>query len=374
VSITIESYARHRSPAVAEFNDRMRQGGSRGGFYVDPEPSWLQQRSGARVWREFYVAVDDQGAVRGAYALKPQQWLIHGQLHWTSDWQGPFSEGAVDTRYGTLALRLLRDMEQKQPLLYSYGHGGNEQAVVQLLRRIGWLVHPVPFCLLVLRPARFLRLNRYLRRSPGRRLLGDLLAWSGIGAVGLHGLHLALRLRSGRRSRAVAVVEPRFGAWTDELWERCAPRYACLAVRDADMMNTLVPEGGWPHATRLRVEREGATIGWAVVIAAQMRADPRFGDMRVGLVVDSFGLPEDAPHVVHAAVQHLAREGVDMIYANQSHPAWIDAFASASFMILRDRRLFVAAPALQELLAPWLRTRQGLHLTNLDGHGPFGFP
>jgi hypothetical protein len=63
-----------------------------------------------------------------------------------------------------------------------------------------------------------------------------------------------------------------------------------------------------------------------------------------------------------------------MVYANQSHPAWIDAFASAAFVILRNRRLFVAAPALQNLLAPWSWTQQGLHLTNLDGHGPFGFP
>jgi hypothetical protein len=374
MSITIEPYARQRSPAVAAFNERMRQGGSRGGFYVDAEPGWLKSRPGARVWREYYVAVDDQGAVHGAYALKPQQWLIHGRTHWTADWQGPFSEGAVDSRHGTLALRLLRDMQHKQPLLYSYGHGGNEQAVVQLLRRIGWLAHPVPFCLLVLHPTRFLLRNGYLRRSRGSRLLLDLLAYSGLGAVGLRALHLALRLRSGRRSHAVAITEPRFGEWADELWSRCASHYQCLAVRDQEVMNTLVPEGGWPLATRLRIERDGATIGWAVVIDAQLHDDPRFGDLRVGLVVDSFGLPADAADVVHAAVQHLARAGVDMVYANQSHPAWIDAFVRAAFVILRNRRLFVAAPALQDLLAPWSWTQQGLHLTNLDGHGPFGFP
>ncbi len=374
MSITIEPHAPKRSAAVAEFNDRMRKGGSRGGFYVDPEPTWLHRRSGARVWREYYVAVQDDEAVRGAYALKPQEWMIHGRTHLVSDWQGPFSEGAVDPRYGTLALRLLRDMVQKQPLLYSYGHGGNDQAVVQLLHRVGWLVHPVPFCLRILRPTRFLHRNRFLRRSRGRRLLLDLLAWSGLGAVGLHGLHLALRLRSRHRSRVVGIVEPRFGAWADDLWGRCAKHYACLANRDQDMMNTLVPEGGWPRATRLRVERDGATIGWALVMAAQMHGDPRFGDLHVGLVVDSFGLPADAADVVNAAVQHLAGMDVDMIYANQSHPAWIEAFASTGFLILRDRRVFVAAPALQDLLAPWPATKQGLHLTNLDGHGPFGFP
>ena len=374
VTITIEPHDPKYRTSVADFNDRMKQGGSRGGFYLDHEPKWLRRKPDSRVWREYHVAVEQGGAVRGAYALKPQEWWIHGRIHQVSDWQGPFSEGAIDTRYGLLAMRLMRDMVKKQPLLYSYGHGGNEQAVVQLLHRIGWLVHPVPFCLKVVRPARFLRRNKYLRKNTRNRMILDVLAASGLGWVGLHGLHLGLRLRAPHRARACAVVEPRFGPWADELWQRCGPQYTCLGVRDQDMMNTLAPEGSWPHATCLRVEREGQTIGWALVIAAQMQDDLRFGDLRVGLIADFFGLPGDAADVVQAAARHLCGMDVDMIYANPSHPAWIAAFARRGFLILRERRVFVAAPPLQELLSPWDVTRAGLHLTNMDGHGPFGFP
>jgi solute carrier family 35 protein len=67
--------------------------------------------------------------VRGGYALKPQEWWVRGRTHIVTDWQGPFSEGAVSNRYGALGLRMLRDMVSKRPLLYSWGHGGEDAAL-----------------------------------------------------------------------------------------------------------------------------------------------------------------------------------------------------------------------------------------------------
>jgi hypothetical protein len=371
--IKIVPHAVEQMEAVDAFNRRMREGGSRWGFYVEPEPTWIPKRPGSRAWREYHLAVEDDSAVRGAFALKPQEWWIRGQTRWVSDWQGPFSEGVVNPRYSTLALRMIRDMLKKQPLLYSYGHGGNEQPVVQLLQKMSWFVYAVPFCFRVLRPRRFLRLNNYLRKTPKHRLALDVLAYSGAGSIGLRGLHAALRLKSGRRFRGTATVEPTFGAWADELWQRCAPLYTCLAVRDREMMNTLVPERHWPSSTRLRVKRDGRDIGWALVLYQQMNGDERWGNMRVGLIADCFGSPEDAGDVIHAACKYLKAQRVDMLYSNQSHPRWVQAFADNGCVVLRDRRLFVASPALSEALQPFEETKHGLHLTNLDGHGPAEF-
>ena len=94
---------------------------------------------------------------------------MRGQTSVVTDWQGPFSEGSVNSKYATLGLRLVRDMLSKRPLLYSWGHGGNEQPMVRMLRTMGWQMHGTPFCLRVLRPARFLRLNGHLRGTPLRR-------------------------------------------------------------------------------------------------------------------------------------------------------------------------------------------------------------
>ena len=68
----------------------------------------------------------------------------------------------------------------------------------------------------------------------------------------------------------------------------------------------------------------------------------------------------------------LKDRGVDMIMANLSHPAWIDGCRSNGFAILQNKRLFAASPKFHELMEPFGEVQKGLHLTNLDGHGPWG--
>jgi hypothetical protein len=361
--------ARWRSPVDA-FNRRMREGGSRWGFYTEPIDEWLPPGPDQRVWREYHLAIDEDDQVRGAYALKPQQWWVRGRMHVVSDWQGPFSEGAVSTRYAALGLRLVRDMLKKRPELYSWGHGGNEQPVIQMLSKMGWQMHDTPFCLKVLQPVRFLRLNARLRTSPMRRLGLDVLAYSGAGSVSLRMLHLALRLRQPAVFRARATVVPEFGGWTDALWEDCKGRYTALAVRDAAALNRLMPAGRWPPVTRLRVEVGDRTVGWAAVMDTQMQGNETYGDLRVGSIVDCLARPEDAGQVVAVATRFLRRIGVDIVVSNQAHPAWARGFAQNGYAVLPNRRLFAASPALRELLAPFDETAAGLHLTNMDGHGP----
>ncbi|MGH8130044.1 MAG: hypothetical protein ACRES3_04225 [Steroidobacteraceae bacterium] len=372
MAIRIVAHCAELSGAVHAFNLRMRAGGSPWGFYVDPEPQWLPKTTGRNVWREYYVALDDENAVRGAFALKPQDWWVRGKTCVVTDWQGPFSEGSVNAKYATLGLRLIRDMLGKRPLLYSWGHGGNEQPVVQILRKMDWMMHDTPFCLRVLRPVRFLRRSAFLRGTPLRRAGLDLMAFSGAGFLGLRALHAFQRLRAYRRFHATAIEVADFGAWADALWERCKNRYVAIAVRDAASMNALAPPTGWPPVTRIKVERSGEVIGWALVMDTRMQGDVRFGDLRVGSIVDCLADPADTGEVVAAATRFLRRRGVDIIASNQSHPAWARGFAENGYLVLQNRRLFAASPALRQLLEPFAETAQGLHLTNMDGHGPDG--
>lgn len=373
MGIRIVPHAAEWREAVEAFNRRLRAGGSTWAFYPDPEPKWLAPRPGQNVWREFYLAVDEGNAVRGGFGLKPQDWRVRGRTVVVTDWQGPFSEGSVDPRFGTLAMRFIREMVARRPALYSWGHGGNEAPMVQILKRMNWLVHDTPFCLLVLRPFRFLRLNAYLRTTAARRAALDALAFSGTGALGFPLLHAAQRLRHARRFDASTVEVAEFGPWADALWERCRDRYAAIGTRDAASMNAMTPAGKWPPVTRLRVERAGETIGWALVLATRMHADHRFGDLHVGSIVDCLAEPQDAGEVVHAATAWLRRRGVDIVGSNQAHPDWTRGFAQNGYLVLRDRRMFVASPKLRELLEPFEETAKGLHLTNMDGHGPHGF-
>ena len=145
---------------------------------------------------------------------------------------------------------------------------------------------------------------------------------------------------------------------------------AVLATRDGATMNALLAPGRWPPAHKLRVVRDGRTLGWAAVMDTSMRDDERFGSLRVGSVVDALADPEDAEAVVGAAFRFLRARGVDLVVSNQSHPAWIAGFEAHGFQAIPDRRVFASSPELAKALEPWDEVRRGLHLTNLDGHGP----
>ncbi|MDQ3033942.1 MAG: hypothetical protein M3Y87_16115 [Myxococcota bacterium] len=376
--ITIVPHDEQWRDPVDRFNARMREGGSAYGFYVDPIPLWARkEHDDQSVWREYYLVLEDGQSVRGGYVLKPQQWWIHGAIETVADWQGPFSEGAVSRRYGALGLRIMRDMVKRQPLLYSWGHGGDDQSVLRLIKSLGWLMHPTPFLFRVVRPAAFARKNAYLRTSPRRRAALDVLAHSGLAGIGGRAVSLALRIASLERFGARAEVVPAFDDWADALWHRAKHDYAAIAVRDAATMNTLIPPGErhreWSEPTRLRVrDRGGRTIGWAVVCLRAMNGHHRFGELTVGTIVDALAPVEHAGEIIHAAYEWLADAGAELVIANQSDPRWVRAFGANAFLRVADRRSFCATPALTTALAPWHHTRERLFLTNMDGHGPMG--
>jgi hypothetical protein len=377
MAIQIVPHAPQFKAAVDAFNHRMRAGGSQYGFYVDAEPTWIPKRSETQpVYREFYLAVEDD-AVRGGYALKPQAWWIRGALHTVADWQGPFSEGAISNHYGALGLRMLRDMLKKQPLLYSWGHGGEDQAIMQLLSKLQWRLHPTPFLVRIVRPAHFARKNAYLRQDPKKRAALDALAFTGLASLGGRALHAALRAKSLRIFRSEAEKVPEFGAWADALWEQARDEYSALAVRDAAAMNTLIPKDErqyeWSELHRLRVRApSGDDLGWAVVTVRTMEGHHRYGTTRVGAVVDSFARPTDAGSVIHAAFDWLRHQGAELVIANQSDPRWARAYQDNGFLALQGKRMFCAAPPLVAALEPFDEAAHRLFLTNMDGHGPMG--
>lgn len=377
MKIRIVPHGQQYSEAVEAFNRRLREGGSRWGFYTQPECTWIPHREKVRVWRDFYLAVAEDVTVRGGFALKPQPWYIHGNEHTVADWQGPFSEGEIAPQHAALGLRMFREMQKKEPLLYSWGHGGRDVPILQLIRKMGWFVHGTPLMVHVNHPFSFLRKNGSLRRTPSLRLLLDFLAFSGLGALGSTTLMSAqgwisrYRRRPSQAGGPVRTTEfEHFEAWADELWNRCKSRYEALAVRDAGIMNTLLPQGGWPSAIKLKVARGNEVIGWAAVMYTAMEGDARFGDLHLGSVIDCLAAPEDCFAVVQAAKQHLCDKGADLIISNQTHDAWIAGFESNGFLRIPNMRFMACSPALSQVLEPHEVTLKGLHLTNLDGHGP----
>ena len=372
MAIVIQPYRPEHEPAVADFNQRLRQAGEDENlvFYGWSEPRWLPRTAESRLYNELFVAVDG-GIVRGGYALKTQDFFFpDGQIRSIGYYHHPLSEGIVNKAHAMVGALLLRDAMQRAPLLYCLGMGGYDRPLPKMLVRLGWTHCLVPFFFRVVNPSRFLRNMQTLRSSPMRKLLMDLAAYSGAGWAGskLFRGYRAVRAPQSLDAQCheVASFEGTDAEGLQSLWEQARQTCSFTAVRDAAALPVLYPPPA-THLTRIVMKRNGVAIGWAVV--GERRKDAKYGNMRVGSVVDCFALPGELYSVVRCATRTLERQGFDLILSNQSHQAWREAFKAAGYLPGPSNFLFAASKKLAELLAPFEEVRPKMHLTRADGDG-----
>ena len=170
--------------------------------------------------------------VCGAYALKFQPFWLAGEVVDVADFALPVSEGIIDRSYTQVAVRLLLDAIQRQPLLYGLGMGGFDEAVARFLKAAGWQMFAVPFFFYVVTslqlPAKY--------RPPAHRVV----AANHARLAGLLGLRLGRRagwklLHAKRPGGDGAVRAERvadFQAWSDEVWETARRHYGMCSLRD----------------------------------------------------------------------------------------------------------------------------------------------
>jgi hypothetical protein len=354
MALEIQPFSGGLLPALREFHDRLTAGGA------DPEmrfPPAAEMLPGSQL----YLAVDS-GVVRGGYILRPQQFLIRGELRPVAHYRLPLSEGLVDKRYAMLGASLLRSALKAQPLLYALGMGGFDRPLPRMLKATGWSLCGVPFFFRVVRPARFLRNIQPLRQSALRRVLMDLAAFTGAGAVGVR-LWNAVRKRPA--ANVPAKVVPSFADWADEVWRSAGGGYPLCALRDSRSLTAMYPESS-PQFLRLKVDASG----WAVLLDTFMRKDKYFGNMRVGAIADCLAAPGNARPVVRAARRELERRRVDLIVTNQAHRAWQAALRDEGFLSGPTNFLFAASPQLAQLMAPFETAQNEFHINRGDGDGP----
>jgi hypothetical protein len=210
-----------------------------------------------------------------------------------------------------------------------------------------------------------------LRSSTTRKLLLDLVAHSGAGWAGSK-LFQAYRAALAPSHAGVECIEVA-GFQSDDpadapqlIWEKARQTCSFTAVRDSDALRILYP-AEQTHLTRLIVKRNGSPIGWAVV--GERRKDAKYGNLRVGSIVDCFALAGEWFSVVRAASDTLQRQGFDLILSNQSHCRWGSAFKAAGYLEGPSNFLFAASKKLAELLSPFDEVRPRMHWTRADGDG-----
>jgi len=165
-------------------------------------------------------------------------------------------------------------------------------------------------------------------------------------------------------------AEPSFGPWADGVFEDARTAYGAAARRDATTLNILYPPED-PRFVRLRVCSRGGreNLGWVVAIHATMHGHRELGNLHVGTLVDGFGRAEAVPALLHAGLQHLARQGVDLVVANWSHAAWVRASRRLGFLPGPSNYLIFVSPGGAPLLGSECPLG-AMHLTRGDCEGP----
>jgi hypothetical protein len=351
MAIVIQPYREEHQAAMQEFNRRLQAAGAGPDlvFYRSSQPHWLPKVEGGSIYNEYFIAVDGT-AVRGAYALKHEKILAGGcDLHSVACYHHPLSEGVVSRSYAAVGGLMLRDALARQPKLYALGMGGLDRPLPKMLAALGWSFYLIPFYFKVVHPYRFLR-EMAPRRSTGRRLLMDLGATTGIGWAAIKMSHAVIKWRASRPGPFMIDEINDFDAWVDPLWFGARDECAMATIRDSATLRRLYPLAD-RHFTRLRINRNGAAIGWAVV--GERRQDAKFGSMHVGSIIDCWAMPGDKLPVIHAASEVLEAQGMDLIVCNHGHQLWHQAFRSAGFLNGPSNFIFAAAKGLSELLQPY---------------------
>jgi hypothetical protein len=255
----------------------------------------------------------------------------------------------------------------REPLLMSLGIGSMQESYAQLLVRLGWRHAPVPFVFHPVRPAALLR---RLPAAQSRRWAPAV--GKALGVLGLDRLVPGLaRLRQRRGLLGGCTVEtaPRFDGWADEVYRNARGDYGAAVVRDAATLNVRYPPDD-PRYIRLRVRRAtGEELGWIIVIHGRLPHSQYFGDLHVGTLVDGFGRRTDVRRLVQAGADHLADAGADLIVANWSHEAWVDASRSCGFVKGPTNYFFFVSPKGNSILDASCPLG-AVHMTRGDNDGP----
>jgi hypothetical protein len=367
--IRVLPFAVGLEPALKDFNCRMAAAGSRWQFPESSVPSWLARAEDSPIFQEFYVAADGD-AVRGAYALQHRPACIGGEEQSIGAWYLPISEGTIEPKHALVAAQLVRDAIRREPLSFGLGMDGMGSQLSKLVGRLRCERRIVPFFVRIERGGRFAREARYIRKRAALRRALDVAAAAGLAWLGAELVKLALRRGPGLTCASVETVAD-FGAWADEVWERCRGSYSFVERRDAATLTRIYPIER-ARLERLRISRAGQPIGWAVLQHAEMKRDRLYGSLHVGRITDCLSAPEDAEIVIRAAADTLAARGVDLMLSNQLHPAWCAALRRSAFLSAPSNYVFAPTARLAERIHATDPGMRGVHLNRGDGDGPWG--
>lgn len=315
----------------------------------------------------------DGDEIRGGVGVKRMMFRVNGNYEEVAFSVYPLSEGIINSAFGMVGLMIEEEILRRYRLMYGLGIESLEGLGARLKHNTGWFALPVPFHFAVCQAYPFLRNITYLRNRKRLRILLDLIAFSGIGTIGLAIVKRFQQLRNRYPAVRKLTIErfDSWGDWADEIWETAQDEYSLIGDRSRAALQSLYPEGH-EHLIKLRLKTSdnNRTVGWAVITASRLNNHKYFGNMIVGAIVDMLAVPGNAYSVVSAALISARRANADVIVVIHSDHRWNDAFKRAGMLPGKSKFVLSLSPQLKERLNPIEDYASRLYFTHGDGHGP----
>ena len=204
MNLYFEPYEPRHVEAVKAFNERIRLAKQAVRFSESPTPRGTHPE----LYQEYFLACEGD-EVRGCYILKWQPFHVQGTRELIPNYRLPVSEGIVNQAYGMVGMLLLKNALRRSPQMLGLGGGGRTERLPELLSAMNWHLVDCPFYFYILNPYQFLRGLVHLRKSPGRRLILDALAFSSLGSLGVQVVHWWRRTARLPAFAVEAVDKPR---------------------------------------------------------------------------------------------------------------------------------------------------------------------
>jgi len=369
MSLTINDYTPQLEPLVKAFNKRLKDNGV---FFQFPEIHtslrWPEV-DGRKFFERFYVAVEDNTAVRGAYKIKHQDFHVKNENISIGNIQLPLSEGTFNKAYNMVGFKLVKDALARQPAIYALGMGGMGRPFPRLLESMGWTLATLPFYFLIVNPYRFAKNIAVLRTSKAGRILFDFLAYTGLAWLGVIVLQ-SLHRQEFTKKRVTTEEVAEFGHWADEVWNLTKGCFLFCAVRDAQTLNIMYPKSN-DGVTRLKMMSDNRVVGWVLLsFVPETNHKFFFGEMQVCYIVDLLSLNGYERSVIRAVLAYLKKHRIDLIVSNQSYGPYVGALKGNGFLKGPSNFILGTSRKLTELLKPLNANLTHIHLNRGDGDGP----
>lgn len=311
-----------------------------------------------------HVAVETNGTVRGGVLLQTFCAAIDGSPVTVCNIQSPVTEGVVDRRFNSIAVKMLGFIRKRHPFSYAVGMGSEQSPFARLLNGAGWSVSSAPFMFAPVRPSQVL-VGLPVFQSRHRSIAARILAYSGT-ATAVYWIW-----RKAHRARTRGFELSAIYDWpteTDEIWRKSASKIAFGLNRDRSGLAIIYPRTE-PRLLRFALRSASGFAGWCCCLLTKMNGSPHFGNLMVGTVLDGLSEPAARPALYALAIEKLYSLGADLVILNHTN---IDDIATTKqFGMLETRSNYVVA--LSPDLAKMIRARPAgfrrIHITRGDGDG-----